>query len=170
MFDFLKPSFYFRSVYDLPIEFYSDNNIKAVLFDIDNTLEPYATETPGEKTVELFSKLRENGVKIAVISNNHEPRVKKFCEPLDVIFSFESGKPSSKKILQAIKTLDVSPDEAVLVGDQLFTDIWGANNTKIRSIFVDRINSDESFFIKLKRIIEVPFVKSLKRKGYGKIK
>lgn len=170
MFDFLKPSFYFQSIHDVPIEFYKENNIKAVLFDIDNTLEPYATHLPGEKTRLLFSRLRENGIKIAVISNNHQPRVKEFCDPLGVSYSYDSGKPSSKKILEAMKLLDASSEETVLVGDQLFTDIWGANNTGIRSIFVDKINADESLFIKVKRVIEIPFVSSIKRKGYGRIK
>lgn len=170
MFNFLKPSFYFHSIHDLPIEFYNENNIKVVLFDIDNTLEPYATPIPSDKTAKLFSSLRENGILISVISNNHEPRVKKFCETLDVNYSYESGKPSPKKIRQAISDLGANSSEAVLVGDQLFTDIWGANNAKIMSIFVDRINSDESLFIKMKRVLEIPFVSSIKRKGYGKIK
>ena len=170
MFDFLKPKYYFHSIHDLPIDFYAENGIKTVLFDIDNTLEPYATQLPGEKTRALFSALRNAGIKIAVISNNHCPRVQEFCAPLDVIYSFDSGKPSSKKILEAMKLLEANPDETVLVGDQLFTDIWGANNSGIRSIFVDRINSDESLFIKIKRIIEIPFVSYIKRKGYGIIK
>lgn len=170
MFDFLKPNFYFHSIHDVSVEFFSGNHINAVLFDIDNTLEPYATQLPSEKTQKLFADLREAGIKIAVISNNHEPRVKAFCAPLNVCYSYDSGKPSSKKIFEAIEKLGVDKSEAVLVGDQLFTDIWGANNAKIKSIFVDRINSDESFFIRLKRLIEIPFVASVKKKGYGAIK
>ncbi|MBE6649859.1 MAG: YqeG family HAD IIIA-type phosphatase [Ruminococcaceae bacterium] len=170
MFNFLKPHFYFNSIHDVPITFYDENNIRAVLFDVDNTLEPYATSVPGDKTLELFASLREHGIKIAVISNNHEPRVKAFCEPLGVPYSFESGKPSSKKIHQAMEQLDVSKDETVLVGDQLFTDIWAANNSDIRGILVDKINDKESFFIKFKRVLEIPFVSYVKKKGYGRIK
>ena len=168
MFKFLQPDYYFHSIHDVDIDFFKKNNISAVLFDIDNTLEPYATELPSKKTVELFAELRDNGIAVAVISNNHEPRVKTFCSSLDVPFSFESGKPSSKKILGVLEELKVDRENTILVGDQLFTDVWGANNSGINSIFVDRINSDESFFIRLKRVIEIPFVKAIKRKGYGK--
>lgn len=170
MFDFLVPNFYFHKIHDVPIEFYRNNNISAVLFDVDNTLEPYATELPGENTKRLFNDLKKAGIKVAVISNNHEPRVKAFCEPLGVDYSFDSGKPSSKRILKAIDKLEVSTEETVLVGDQLFTDIWAASNSKIRGILVDRINSDESFFIKFKRVLETPFLSKIKKKGYGNIK
>ena len=170
MFDFLKPHFYFKGIHELPLEFYDENNIKAVLFDVDNTLEPYATALPSEKTVSLFNSLKEHGIKIAVISNNHEPRVRAFCEPLNVPYSFESGKPSSKKINQAIEQLGVTKNETVIVGDQLFTDIWAANNSDIKGILVDRINSNESLFIKMKRVLEIPFISSIKKKGYGRIK
>lgn len=170
MFDFLKPDYYFHSIHDVPVSFYLENGIKGILFDIDNTLEPYATELPGEKTLKLFGTLAENNIKVAIISNNHEPRVKAFCEPLGVVYSYDSGKPSSKKIHAAMKTLGLEKEETVLVGDQLFTDMWACSNSGIRGIFVDRINSDESFLIKLKRILEIPFVKNIKKKGYGAIK
>lgn len=170
MFDFLKPHYYYNSIHEVPISFYSDNNVKGVLFDIDNTLEPYATELPSEKTRTLFDDLGKNGIKVAVVSNNHEPRVKAFCEPLKVIYSFDSGKPSSQKINMLISKLNLQKDEVIIVGDQLFTDIWAANNSGIRGLFVNRINSDESFFIKFKRMIEVPFVAAIKKKGYGRIK
>lgn len=170
MLDFLCPTYYFHSIHDVDSSFFSDNSIKGILFDIDNTLEPYETLLPSRKTLELFERLKENGIKAAVISNNHEKRVKEFCERLDVSYSFDSAKPSSKKIISAIANLDLTPNDVVLVGDQLFTDIWGANNAKIKSIFVDRINDNESFFIKLKRLLEVPFVSKVKKKGYGRIK
>ncbi len=170
MFDFLKPHFYFHSIHDVPISFYTENGIKAVLFDIDNTLEPYATEVPGERTLELFEKLRAEGIKIAVISNNHEPRVRAFCDGLDVSYSYDSAKPSSKRIHEAIARLGVKKEDCILVGDQLFTDIWAASNSKIRGVFVDRINNIESTFIKLKRVLEIPFVASIRKKGYGRIK
>ena len=91
MLDFLLPTYYFHSIHDVDVSFFSDNAIKGLLFDIDNTLEPYETLLPSEKTIELFRVLEKNGIKIAIISNNHEKRVKEFCEPLDVPFSFDFG-------------------------------------------------------------------------------
>ncbi len=170
MLDFLIPNFHFHSIHDVPIDFYLENKISCVLFDIDNTLEPYATAHPSEKTIKLFSELKNNGIKVAVISNNHEKRVKNFCASLEVPYTFDSGKPSSKKINEIIKKLSANKGETVIVGDQLFTDIWASANSDIRGIFVDRINSEESFFIKLKRGLEIPFVSFIKKRGYGRIK
>lgn len=170
MLDFLTPTYYFKSIHELPISFYKENGIKGVLFDVDNTLEPYATRLPGEKTVALFELLKEHGIKIAVISNNHKERVSAFCEPLQVEYSYDSAKPSKKKILEAIDRLGLSCDEVVMVGDQLFTDIWGASNSNIRSIFVDRINNNEILFIRIKRFLEQPLLNRITKKGYGRIK
>ena len=170
MFDFLRPHYYFHSIHEVSVDFYKKENVKGVLFDIDNTLEPYATAVPSPQTVELIDNLRSNNIKVAIISNNHEPRVSAFCQPLNVNYSYDSGKPSSKKIDIAIEQMGLAKNDVVLVGDQLFTDIWAASNSKIKGIFVDKINSDESFFIKLKRVLEIPFVLAIKKKGYGKIK
>lgn len=170
MLDFLIPNYYFHSIHDVDLTFYVENNIKGILFDIDNTLEPYATRTPSEKTMNLFRSLKEAGIKTAVISNNHEERVSAFCEPLSVPFSFDSAKPSKKKINMAIEALELKNEDVIIVGDQLFTDIWAGSNSKVRSIFVDKINNSEGFFIKLKRVLEYPIVSFIRKKGQGKIK
>lgn len=170
MLNFLLPDFYFHSIHELDTSFFKENNFKGILFDIDNTLEPYATQLPGLKTKALFERLKDADIKISVISNNHKERVEAFCKPLGVGYSYDSAKPSSKKILQAIDEMGLDLSEVVIVGDQLFTDIWAGNNTKIKSIFVDRIDKKESFFIKLKRVLEIPFVRIIKNKGEGKIK
>ena len=170
MLDFLIPNYYFDSIHDLEDSFFINNNVKAVLFDIDNTLEPYATAVPSKKTLDLFSKLKTMQIKTAIVSNNHKERVEKFCEILDVPFSFDSAKPSTKRIDDLIKNLKVPRDNVIIVGDQLFTDIWAGSNANIVSVLVNRINNKESFFIKLKRVLELPVMLFVKKKGYGKIK
>ena len=170
MFSFLIPDFYFHSIHDIDIDFFVQNNIKALLLDIDNTLEPYSTPNPSEKTAELIKKVKDAGISVAIISNNHEDRVRGFCASLDVCYTFESGKPSSKKINEILTKMSVPKENAVIVGDQLFTDIWASTNSGIKGIFVDKINSNESFLIKLKRLLETPFVLHIKKKGYGRIK
>ena len=170
MLDFLIPNYYFNSVHDIEDAFFANNNIKAVLFDIDNTLEPYATAVPGTKTVELFLKLNSLGVKIAIVSNNHKERVEMFCKELGVPFSYDSAKPSRNRIDNLIDEMGVPHESVAIIGDQLFTDIWAGSNAKITSILVNRINNKESFLIKLKRMLELPMMFFVKKKGYGKIK
>ena len=169
MFKAFYPTYYYNNVYELDRAFWKENGIGAILFDIDNTLEPYATEIPSKKCEKLFEMLREEGVKFAIISNNHKERVEKFATPLGADYYFESLKPKTENIFAAIDKMGVSKDEVVLIGDQLFTDIWGGSRAGIRTIFVNKLSDDESFFIRLKRLIEIPFVKKIKKAGYGKL-
>lgn len=170
MLDFLIPTYYFNSPHELDELFFVKNGIKAVLFDIDNTLEPYATASPSEKTVALFERLKKLGIKTAIVSNNHKERVEKFSGSLNVPFSFDSAKPSRKKIDALIDELGVSHENVIIIGDQLFTDVWAGNNSNIKSVLVNRINKQESFFIKAKRVLEAPMISFIKKKGYGRIK
>lgn len=169
MFNFLKPTYYYHTVFDIPDNFWPENGIKGILFDIDNTLEPYATETPSERTLLLFSKLKDMGISTAIISNNHKERVEKFASPLGAEYYYESLKPKTGNIFSAISNMGLEKGEVVIIGDQLFTDIWAGSRAEIRSIFVDKLSDDESTFIKTKRVIEIPFVKRIKKNGYGKL-
>ena len=169
MFKFLMPTYYYRTVFDLPDSFWNDNGVKGVLFDIDNTLEPYATELPSERTVALFDQLKAEGIKTAIISNNHKERVERFAAPLKAEYYYESLKPKTENVFKAIENMGLKREEVVIIGDQLFTDIWCASRAGIRSIFVEKLCDDESAFIRFKRAIEIPFVKKINRKGYGKI-
>jgi len=169
MFDFLKPTFYFNSIYEVPVDFFVKNGIKGILFDIDNTLEPYASEVPGEKCQKLFSDLHEAGIKTAIISNNHKDRVEKFATPLNSDFYFESLKPKTGNVFKAIEKMGLDKKDVVIIGDQLFTDIWAGSRAGIRSIFLDKISSVEGKFVKFKRMLEIPFVKRIRKCGYSKI-
>ncbi len=168
MFNFLKPTFYFHSVFDIPDDFWQKNGIYGILFDIDNTLEPYATEIPGKNTVDLFIRLKHLGIKTAVISNNHRERVEKFCNMLDTDYYFESLKPKTDNIFAAIEKMGIDKNCAIIIGDQLFTDIWAGGRASIRSVLVDRLSENESTFIKFKRLLEKPFFNKIKKNGYGK--
>ena len=169
MFNFLKPTYYYHTVFEIPDNFWCDNGIKGILFDIDNTLEPYATEIPSERTLELFEKLKKMGVSTAIISNNHKERVEKFATPLNTEYYYESLKPKTGNIFSAISNMGLEKADVVIIGDQLFTDIWAGYRAQIRSVFVEKLSNDESMFIKSKRLLEIPFVKKIKKNGYGKL-
>lgn len=166
---FLMPTYYFDKVFDVGLDFWSDNGIKGILFDIDNTLEPYATELPGEKTLNLLNDLKQKQIQIAIISNNHKERVEKFASPLNIDFYFESLKPRTENIFLAIEKMGLSKNEVIIIGDQLFTDIWAGNRAGIKSMFVNKLSDSESLFIRLKRLLELPVVRKIRKRGYGKL-
>ena len=168
MFNFLYPDEYYSSTYAINFETYYNLGYRAVLFDIDNTLVPHNAMSD-ERCRELIDKLRSIGFHIAFVSNNKEPRVRDFVSDLEpekepkIIYEFKVLKPKNIGYLSALNRMGIRAEKALFVGDQLFTDIWGANNASIHSILVDPIDKKEEIQIVLKRLIEKPIKKAYLR-------
>lgn len=147
------PQEYYTSTYAIDFKKYYDMGYRAVIFDIDNTLVEH--DAPANDTAkELIENLKEMGFKVCLLSNNDEERVKSFNEPLDAYYIHKAGKPSAKGYNRAMELMGVERRETMFVGDQIFTDIWGANNAGIRSVLVKPIAKHEEIQIVLKRIPE----------------
>ena len=103
--DFLTPDYMFGSFDEITPDFLASIGVRALLIDIDNTLAPYEQDEPDERIVSWVRSLQENGIKIALVSNNHAPRVEKFNRKLGLVAFADSGKPSKKALLRAIDAL-----------------------------------------------------------------
>lgn len=137
------PCEYVKSVSDIEFKKLYDSGIKAVIFDIDNTLV-FQDEDSTEETERLFSALHKLGLKTMILSNNNEERVRRFLRNIDSPYICKAYKPFRKGYLRALEMLAVEKEQAVFVGDQLFTDILGANRCGIRSILVRYIEKSGS--------------------------
>lgn len=147
------PTRYFDKKEDIPIEIYYNQGYRAILFDIDNTLVPH-DEPVDEAAVAFVKRLKEIGFLICLISNNDEERVKTFADPLEVPYVYKAWKPGKRGYLYGMEKLGTTTENTLFVGDQIFTDIWGANRAGIYSILLDPINPKEEIQIVLKRIPE----------------
>ncbi len=125
-----------------------------LLFDLDNTIAPFDIPEPTDVDIEFFKSLVNKGFKICLVSNNKPDRVHKFNEKLALAVVPKAGKPKSSGILKAIKLIDGNIDNTVLVGDQLFTDVWVGNRLGLFTILVEPIANRDEFTVKLKRGIE----------------
>ena len=126
---------------------------RGLIFDIDNTLVPHGA--PADKrAVELIGKLKEIGFGIMLLSNNKEPRVKMFNDSVGAEYIYKAGKPAAAGYERAMKALGTTPENTVFVGDQLFTDVWGAKRAGIFSFLVKPIHPKEEIQIVLKRKLE----------------
>ncbi len=143
-----------KTAYSIDFEKYYAEGYRAVLFDIDNTLVKH--EAPHDDQADaLFAYLKNIGLKTCLVSNNHEPRVKSFAEGVGADFYVcDAGKPGRDGYVKAMETLGTDSSNTLMVGDQLFTDMWGANRAGICSILVDQIDKDPYLYIKLKRVLE----------------
>jgi len=149
----LYPKQYLNSTYEIPFEKFYEDGYRGIIFDIDNTLVEHGFPA-NEKAIDLFTHLHELGFGTVVLSNNKEPRVKPFAEAVNTPYIFKAGKPSRGGYQRAMEIMGCNTSNTLFVGDQLFTDVWGANRTGLYSILVKPIDPREEIQIVLKRVLE----------------
>ena len=142
-----------NSTYVIDFEKWQRKGYKGVIFDIDNTLVPHDADAD-ERSKALFAKLKELDFSTMLLSNNKEPRVKRFAKQVGSAYIYKAGKPSRKNYIKAMEEMGTNPANTLFVGDQLFTDVWGAKRTGIHSILVKPIHPKEEIQIILKRYLE----------------
>lgn len=153
MFERFFPDAYMDSTYVIDFEKLYKEGIRGVIFDIDNTLVPHGAPAD-ERAIRLFARLRSIGLDYCLISNNQLPRVKPFADAVQAKFVEDAHKPSRKNYLKAMKLMDVDLDSCIFVGDQIFTDVYGAKRCGMRTILVKPLHPKEEIQIVLKRYLE----------------
>ena len=157
------PEYYFESFDVASAEFLLSIGVKGIVLDVDNTLEPYENPKPTEKVVAWFESLEKAGIKAAIVSNNGKERIDIFNEGLGLVAYSKSGKPKKKNVLRALADLGVSKEDAIFMGDQVFTDVWAAHNAGIRAILVPPIKDKRDPLTRFKRLLEVPVLKKYRK-------
>ncbi len=153
MLERLYPNVYLDSTYDIDFEQYYQDGYRAIIFDIDNTLVPQGAPAD-QRAIALFMRLHALGYQTMMLSNNKEPRVKMFCDAVDAEYIYKAGKPNPANYREAMKRMHTDEKNTLFVGDQIFTDVWGANKAGIYSILVKPIHPKEEIQIVLKRYLE----------------
>ena len=153
MFDRFFPDAYVASTYVIDFEKLYEEGIRAVIFDIDNTLVPHGAPAD-ERAVQLFERLRAIGFHTCLLSNNKEARVAPFAGQVGSDYIYKGRKPKRSGYRQAMRRMGTGERSTMFVGDQLFTDVYGARRTGIYSILVKPINPKEEIQIVLKRYLE----------------
>lgn len=147
------PDEYLDSTYEIDFDLLYKKGYRGVIFDIDNTLVPHGA--PADARVEaLFSHLESIGFSCCLLSNNQRTRVELFNKNIGVNFIEDAHKPSVKSYQKAMKMMGTDTENTLFVGDQLFTDVFGARRTGIHSILVKPIHPKEEIQIVLKRYLE----------------
>lgn len=157
------PNRYMRSAYEIDYEAYYEVGYRGIIFDIDNTLVEHGAPAD-ERSIELIRRLKKIGFDIMLLSNNKEPRVKMFNDSVQASYIFKAGKPGRAGYERAMRELGTDTSTTLFVGDQLFTDVWGAVRTGIYSILVQPIDPHEEIQIVLKRYLEKPILYFYRKK------
>lgn len=147
------PDVYLDSAYEIDYAALYEQGYRGVIFDIDNTLVPHGAPADA-RSIALFEKLRRLGYASMLLSNNKEPRVRTFNEKVGSRYIYKANKPFPESYQKAMKTMGTTPETTLFVGDQLFTDVWGAKKAGIRTYLVKPIHPKEEIQIVLKRVLE----------------
>ena len=159
------PFVHAKSIYDIDVDFFHKLGVKYVLADLDNTLDSYRTKLPGKAAIKLKEKLNKADIELIIISNNTGNRVSMYANALGVRYLNSVGKPFAKRLLKKLALLNVNKDEAIMIGDQVVTDITCANRAKIKSVLTDKLVKEDQITTRFNRLMDRPLRRSLKRKN-----
>ena len=159
------PEYRFNTFDEVAAEFLTSIGVKGVLLDIDNTLEPYEHPVPGEHVLAWLSSLKAAGISTAIVSNNGSARVELFNKEIKMPAFSRAKKPFKKNLVRAMNMIGSEKSNTVLMGDQVFTDVWAAHNAGIRAILVPPIKDKRDIFTRFKRWLEKPVLKKYERRN-----
>lgn len=159
-----EPTYRFKSIGDIPENFFCENNIKYVISDIDNTLVANNDPDPDDNSLEFLKRLDDGKIIYAFVSNNSKKRVQSFTKGMDVYSVYRAAKPLVIRLKAVMRKIGADKSETVLIGDQLFTDILCGNRAGIKTLLVEPISeAKETGFFKIKRYFERKIFKRMEQ-------
>ncbi len=167
MFGNLYPDQVSDSAYSVDYEAFYEKGYRGIIFDIDNTLVEHGAPSD-ERSEALMEHLKEIGFSTCFLSNNQYERVASFNDKIQTNFIENAHKPSKGGYNKAMEQMRTDVSNTLCVGDQILTDVWGANRAGLYTILVKQIGKKEEFQIVLKRILEkiiLFFYQRKQRKG-----
>ncbi len=140
-------------------------DVKAIIIDLDNTLVGYDEWDASDRVLDWIRLMKDNDIKVTIVSNGKKKRVSRFAGPHEIKYIFNARKPLTRNYKKAIHLMDVPKHETIMVGDQLMTDILGANLVGIKSILVMPVKKKDGYATILNRRIEKYIMGHLRKKG-----
>ena len=159
------PSQHVKSIYEIKPQELKDRGIKGIITDLDNTLVEWDRPLATPELIAWFDMMKQHGIKVTIVSNNSELRVKSFADPLQIPFIFRARKPMGAAFRRAVKLMDINRNEAVVIGDQLLTDVLGGNRNGFHTILVVPVAQTDGWTTKLNRKIERRILSWFRKKG-----
>ncbi len=151
------PKYIFPKITDISPAFLKEHAICLLLMDYDNTMLPYTVDEPGLELLAWLEDLRRAGIRFCIVSNTHKQRVPEFSEKYQVPCVIHAAKPGTRGIQEAIARFGEKKEYTALVGDQIYTDVLGANSAGITSIAVKSIHN-HNMWLKMRHLLELPFL------------
>nr|WP_285889662.1 YqeG family HAD IIIA-type phosphatase [Neobacillus niacini] len=159
------PDEHVKSILDIHPEDLKKRGVKGIITDLDNTLVEWDRPSATPELVKWFEQIKKNNILVTIVSNNNELRVKEFSDPLQIPFIFRARKPMVRAFNKALSQMGIKKEEAVVIGDQLLTDVLGGNRSGFHTILVVPVAQTDGFFTKFNRFTERRILNWFRRKG-----
>lgn len=159
-FSFL-PRMIYPHLTDVRAEDLTARGISFLMLDFDNTIVPYTTDEPTEEMLAWLTEMAASGIQLCIVSNSKKPRVVTFAKRYGLDVMTHAHKPSAKVLRACMAHYGVAPAHAALAGDQIYTDVLGANRAGALPILVQAI-SNHTIWLKLRHVAEQPFILAAK--------
>jgi len=159
------PALRIKYLTDLKPDDFHARGVKGVLLDLDNTLVEWGQVEVSPKTLAWVEEMKKSGLKMCIVSNALEERVKVVGKKLGIPWVSQGIKPRKTPYRKALALLETTPGETATVGDQLFTDVWGGNRMALFTVWMTPLSTKELFFTRIARRLERFVAKQLRKKG-----
>ncbi len=160
----LRPSALAPTIYDVNYELMRGNGIRGLIFDLDNTVVPWRSEEPDQRLIDFFGELMRRGFRICIVSNALPARCARFTRILGVPALPDCGKPRRGGFRKALQIMGTDPSETAVIGDQVFTDVFGGNRVGLYTVLVSPLSRKEFLWTRFVRMIERRALAAMKLK------
>ena len=162
----LLPKLILNSLTDVTADLLRERNIRLLMLDFDNTIVPYTTNTPTARMDAWLKAMAASEFTVCIVSNSRNDRVPKFCAQYGLPCILRAKKPGTRGIRECLQRYQIPPEQAALVGDQIFTDTLGANLAGVTPILIPAIDN-HNFWLKARHVLELPFIFAARKRRIG---
>lgn len=157
---YYRPNIYIKDIYQIPVLKLKKQGVKALVFDLDNTIAMTTENYPNEQVIKYFKTL-EKDFNLFILSNSPKKRVKQFGDKLGIKYYYLALKPNTRKMKKLLKENNLTKEDVFLIGDQYMTDMLLAKKLNIKTILVDKISNKEFKITSINRFLEKRILKKL---------
>lgn len=153
----IRPHVVAHSIHDVDYDALIGQGIRAILYDLENTLCRWRAWELAPAAWALLDHLAARRMKLCVLTNARIPPSHPLAQALqvrDIMLVDSARKPLQNGFRIALARLGVQPGQATMVGDQLLTDVLGGRRAGLTTILVDPLGTEESVLTRLNRRIE----------------
>jgi len=154
-----KPDEIYCDLHEIDFAKFASRGYQLVMLDIDNTLAHHGSNKADEFAREAVRRIQDAGLICWIISNGNTHRISLFAASLNLPFVAMSNKPSRRAFKYVFKVTGIDANRAVMIGDQLLTDIFGAHRAGCLAVLVHPRFEQEAWNVRFKRSIEKPLLK-----------